>query len=294
MTPSDGCVAITQRLPGPRLQLRRSSPQRPQDPGCREPRLALRIAAESTAEQEGLVRLLKDPGSPPFISHSITEQHAIIATPPPFSSSEVGYAAARECSLRSGSVAQREPGGSIWRYTECCCRCLSTSHGRVGRWTGPTAGADAGLDWQCVDGHGKMACGAHRFSHRRTSISPACVFQKRTAAKEGEQGDSRPTWLQGLAACACFDRPASRKILHRRTGAKTWRQRRHPRPRRPRGLAYAARRLLLNVVYAVVLVTLALPALAQCQSQCSLKRLQPTPSARKPCWSAVSLQQWAT
>ncbi|KAF2465885.1 uncharacterized protein BDR25DRAFT_378062 [Lindgomyces ingoldianus] len=46
------------------------------------------------------------------------------------------------------------------------------------------------------------------------------------------KGDSRPTWLQGLAAGACSDRPASLRDPPQTNGAKPWLQRRHPPSRR--------------------------------------------------------------
>ncbi|KAF2737502.1 hypothetical protein EJ04DRAFT_591744 [Polyplosphaeria fusca] len=52
-------------------------------------------------------------------------------------------------------------------------------------------------------------------------------YRPRSRCRGGERGDSKPTWLQGLAACACADRPAfctgHVEILDRRTEAKPWR-----------------------------------------------------------------------
>ena len=54
-----------------------------------------------------------------------------------------------------------------------------------------------------------------------------------SSGKRGEGAGDRPTWLQGLAACTCSDRPA----LEQRSSAGQAMTRRYPPSRRPWGLA---------------------------------------------------------
>jgi hypothetical protein len=63
---------------------------------------------------------------------------------------------------------------------------------RAARWTAALGGRGGASDTDDSAGHGRSAT------------------QRGTACGEGEEWvTARPTWLQGLAACACFDRPAS-------------------------------------------------------------------------------------